>query len=231
MRRRSEFNPIIDISRRQDMSDALEGEYIYWLGGFSRSGKTTASNALAKLLGYAVLHRDDVMADHARCLEASTNPAVQNFLEADRGDGFHEYFTRAPEQIAADLMSFIAEDFALTVEDLRAKPPQEPTILEGARLRADLLFKSFTPGRRVAWLRPTEAMFGHSIANTPSFVELAEELGPNGLRHFARVFYLTSESQVELALECGVGIVAIEDPSDYLKAPAAVARIWGVPVP
>lgn len=219
------------------MNDALGGEYIHWLGGFSTSGKTTASNALAAMLGYAVLHRDDVMADHERRLQASNNPAVQgflkleSFLKLERGDGFHKFFARAPEQVAADFMSIIAEDFVLTLEDLEAKPPQVPTILEGARLRADLLFKSFAPQSRVAWLRPTESMFGHSISSIPAYVTLAQKLGPDGLRHFARVFYLTSELQVGLAQDFGVGVVAIEDPTDYPKVPAAVMRIWGVTVP
>jgi hypothetical protein len=178
------------------MSDTLGGEYIYWLGGFSRSGKSTTADTLSAMLGYAVLHRDDVIADHERRLQASNNPVVQNYLKLRREDTFHDFFSRAPEQVAADFMIAIAEDFALTLEDLKAKPPQEPTILEGARLRADLLFKSFVPQHRVAWLRPTESVFGYGISRTPSFVELAQKLGPDGLRHFARVFYLTSELQV-----------------------------------
>lgn len=204
------------------------GQYIYWLGGFSSSGKTTAAEALSAMLGYPVLHRDVAIPDHEHRLQASNNPVIQDYLKLRREGRFHEFFARAPEQVAADFIIAIAEDFVLTLADLEAEPPQEATILEGARLRADLLFESFVPEGRVAWLRPTEAMFSHAIPSRPSLVEQAQKLGPGGLRHFARVFYLTSELQVEIAREFDVGVVAIGDPTDYPRIPAEVARIWGV---
>jgi hypothetical protein len=212
------------------MGDTSGGQYIYWLGGFSSSGKTTAADALSAMLGYAVLHRDVAIPDHEHRLQTSNNPLVQGYLKLRREGRFHEFFARAPEQVAAEFMSLIAEDFVLTLEDLEAEPPQVPTILEGARLRADLLFKSFAPQSRVAWLRPTESMFGHSISSRPRLVQLVQKLGPDGLRQLTRVFYLTSELQVEVARNFGVGVVTIEDPTDYSKVPTEVARIWGVTV-
>src|SRR4051794_2898718 len=125
------------------MADISGGQYIYWLGGFSGSGKTTTADALSAMLGYAVLHRDVAIPDHEHRLQASNNPIIQDFLKLRREGKFHEFFARAPEQVAADFMSVIAEDFVLTLADLEAEPPQGPTILEGLRLRADLLFKSF----------------------------------------------------------------------------------------
>jgi hypothetical protein len=180
------------------------------------------------MLGYSVLHRDAAIPDHERRLQASTNPVVQNYLQLRRENRFYDFFARTPEQVATDFMIVIAEDFALTLEDLQAEPPQAPTILEGARLRADLIFNNFVPERRVAWLRPTELMFGQSIPSRPRIVELAQSLGRYGLSQFTKVFYLASELQVELARDFGVGVVAIEAPTDYPKIPEKVAHIWGV---
>lgn len=213
------------------MGHAPGGQHIYWLSGITSSGKSTAADALAAMLGYPVLHRDDVIRDHEHRLQASNNPVVQGIMKLRREDRFHEFFARDPEQGAADLMAIIAEDFILTLADLATNPPQVPTILEGARLRADLLFEHFAPEGRVAWLRPAESILYHAIASRPVWVQLAQKLGADGLHQMTKVFYLCSERQVELARACGVGVVEIQDPTDYPKIPAQVVRIWGLTAP
>jgi hypothetical protein len=212
------------------MGDTSGGQYIYWLGGFSSSGKTTAADALSEMLGYAVLHRDVVIPDHERRLQASNNPIVQDYLKLRREGRYHDFFARSPEQVAAESLILIAEDFVLTLADLEAEPPQGPTILEGARLRADLIFQNFAAEGRVAWLRPSEAIFGNAISTRPILLQRAEELGPHGLRQLTRIFYLGSELQIEIARDYGVEVVTIEDPTDYPKIPAEVARIWDVAI-
>jgi hypothetical protein len=128
--------------------------HVYWIGGGSGAGKSTAARRLADRHGLRVYATDDVMAEHARRSSRDDCPLLHRFMDMGLDE---RWVSRPPETMLETFHWFRGEGFQMIVEDLLRLPRSPGVVAEGFRLLPRLVGPLLAAPKRAVWLLPTPA--------------------------------------------------------------------------
>ncbi|GAA2372747.1 hypothetical protein Cme02nite_01290 [Catellatospora methionotrophica] len=123
--------------------------HVYWIGGSSGSGKSTAARRLAARYGLGVYDTDAAMPDHARRLPADTAPRLSRFAAMDMDD---RWVNRTPHEMLQTFHWYHGEGFEQIIADLLRLPADRPVVAEGFRLLPELVKPLLADQHRAVWL-------------------------------------------------------------------------------
>lgn len=126
--------------------------HVYWIGGGSGAGKSTAAGKLASMHGLRVYSTDDVMPDHARRADAEQSPYLARFIGMDMDE---RWVNRSPEVMLDTFHWYRGEGFSLIVDDLLQMPRDVGVVVEGFRLLPRLIWPLLAEPGHAVWLLPT----------------------------------------------------------------------------
>ncbi|GAA1287825.1 AAA family ATPase [Saccharothrix xinjiangensis] len=148
--------------------------HVYWIGGGSGAGKSTAARRLAERHGLALCSTDDLMADHARRLAPGESPHLRRFAAMDLDE---RWVTRSPAAMLDTFHWFRGEGFGLIVEDLLAHAEEPGVVVEGFRLLPRLVEPLLAEPRHAVWLLPTPRFRRAAFESRGSLWEIANRTG------------------------------------------------------
>lgn len=126
--------------------------HIRWVGGGTGAGKTTVTRHLAERFGLRVYSSDSTIKDHAGRLDAATAPLLDRFRRMSMDE---RWVLRDPVTMEKTFPWFQGEGFDLLLEDLRALPADQVTLVEGFRLLPNLVHPHLFDPQHAVWLIPT----------------------------------------------------------------------------
>lgn len=122
---------------------------VYWLGGAACAGKTTTAKVLAARLGIEVYHADDRFDDHRRRADPDEHPAFCALMNLDAA----ALAAPPPAEQARRLLAFYADELSMIVEDLLARDPRVPVLVDGVGVLPERVAPWLgTPPRGALWL-------------------------------------------------------------------------------
>lgn len=149
----------------QDRRQALS--HVFWIGGASDSGKSTAARMLAERRCLQVYFYDRRDLAHIEQL-ARTQSVYRAFLAASLDE---RWVAPEPEELFQRALQAFRDRFPLVVEDLLALPRQSGIVAEGFGLLPELLAPLLSHPNQALWLAPSDAFKRASMERRgkPSF--------------------------------------------------------------
>ena len=208
----------------------------FWLGGMSRSGKSSTAQILADRYDFTILARDDFIKAHWAQVDATSFPAMYGATRVLNGDEpeWTEFAANPiPEVVDRFFWSFVQEDWTLTLEDLKVSLPEisnsnKPVLIEGARMPPQGVAELLTDLHRATWLAPSRDTIGKRLTNGWGGVikRFADPVA--GHRRVTEIFYAVSEKLAEEAEEHRLGVVRTKLADSVTNVATKVARTYGV---
>lgn len=133
---------------------------VFWLGGVSGAGKTTAARTIAlrrDLRLYCVDHRGY---EHAR---RATDDGLPRSRAWERMT-YDERWLRDPKRLAEDFVAISHERLPLIVEDLRGLGPGPAIFVEGPQLLPELVAPLLPSPDYACWLLPSAELTRRGVA-------------------------------------------------------------------
>jgi hypothetical protein len=135
-------------------------EHVFWIGGPSDAGKTTAARILIQQRRWQWYPCDLHEHNH---LIARADPVLHPNIYQALGRSFDESWVNpTPQQLFEQVLATNEERFPMICDDLRLMPQRPPVLVEGPRLFPKLVAPILTSLRQAIWLLPTEAFIRES---------------------------------------------------------------------
>ena len=132
--------------------------HVLWIGGGSRSGKTTIARRLARRYGLHLYSADAQTWRHRDRAVAAGSTAALRFEALS----LEERARRTPAELLE--LGLHAERGPMVVDDLREVPTAPLVVAEGSTLPASVVSAGIAGPDRAVWLLPTVA-FGEAHVN------------------------------------------------------------------
>ena len=126
--------------------------HVIWLGGAPDAGKTTLAHELARARGLTLYIQDRHEPEHFARATTKQHPEISAFWAMSLDE---RWVSRAPEEMAAQVVRSSAERFSLLVEDVLALPCDVPMLVEGPWLFPELVAPALSDTHQALWLVPT----------------------------------------------------------------------------
>lgn len=133
---------------------------VFWIGGGSGAGKSTIAKLIAQKYGYELYSCDEAMAEHGRRLNQKTAPLLEKFKHMSMDE---RWLNRSPEEMLKTFHWFCGEGFECIIEDMQKRTSTTKIIVEGFRIRPDLLLPYLTHKNQAIWLIPTPDFRKHAL--------------------------------------------------------------------
>ena len=146
--------------------------HVYWIGGGSGAGKSTAVRRMAARHGLRLYATDDMMSDHASRSTSEDCPFLSEFKAMDMDE---RWVNRSPETMLETFHWFRGEGFGLIVEDLLRLPREPCVIVEGFRLLPHLVEPLLAEPSHAVWLLPTPGFRLAAFDSRGSLWEIARK--------------------------------------------------------
>lgn len=128
-------------------------DHIRWVAGGTGAGKTTVTRRLSEEFSLPIYSTDDSIAAHATRM-GSEATRLERFRRMDMDE---RWVRRDPTAMYRTFPWFHGEGFDLLVNDLRALPTDQVTLVEGFRLLPHLVSPMVSNRQHAIWLIPTAA--------------------------------------------------------------------------
>lgn len=125
---------------------------VFWIGGATAAGKTTAADVLAKGHGIGVYHFDRQEPFHLHRSIPEEQPHLIRFMARTMDE---RWVLRSPEMMIDELVATWTERFPMVVDDLSHLVQQGPVIAEGAGFFPSLVRPFLTENSQAIWLIPS----------------------------------------------------------------------------
>lgn len=192
---------------------------VYWIGGGTDAGKSTAARLLAaryKLTLYLYDRTDQAHIDQL----AFTDPYYQSFLSQSLEE---RWVTPEPEALFERLLRAFADRLPLVLGDLRGFPPGQGIIAEGFGFLPEKIAPLLSRPNQAIWMVPSDEFKRESMdrRGKPSFSALVKDpqRARNNLLERDRMLNELIRSQAQ-ALSCPVievdGSRSAEETADWL---------------
>jgi SAM-dependent methyltransferase len=125
---------------------------VFWIGGATAAGKSTAADVLAERYGVTVYHFDRQEPFHVYRSIPEEQPHLIRFMGRTMDD---RWVLRSPEAMVEELLASWTERFSMVVDDLRSLVQEGPVVAEGAGLFPILVYPLLTVPPNGVWLIPS----------------------------------------------------------------------------
>jgi hypothetical protein len=140
------------MAKRTDFIDGRAPDYanVYWIGGSSCSGKSSAATRIAERFHMNLYHTDEhAFGKHMFGLaDEAAFPAIRRYRDMIL-EGIDAFAQRDAGVSFRAFLDYCAEVFPLVCEDVRALSDERPTIVEGAHALPELVRPCAAPGKAV----------------------------------------------------------------------------------
>lgn len=205
----------------------LDGpRHVYWIGGGSGAGKSTIASRLSAQRGLSVYATDDVMSDHARRSTPQDAPFLAEFGAMDMDE---RWLNRSPDVMLDTFHWYRGEGFGLIVEDLLARPADQPVIAEGFRLLPHLV-KPLAAAGQAIWLLPTPGFRRAALESRGSLWAIAGKTAdpPAALRNLLERDQMFTERLREETKRLELPVIEIDTTMTEDDLAAAVSEAFGL---
>ncbi len=125
---------------------------VYWIGGGSGAGKSTAAKWLARQRGLHLYDTDVAMGRHVQQSNSEDCPLLHRFLKMSMDE---RWIHRGPEEMFNSFHWYQGEGFQFIIDDLLALPAEQAVVAEGFRLLPSLVLPYLHSHSQAVWLLPT----------------------------------------------------------------------------
>jgi 2-phosphoglycerate kinase len=200
--------------------------HVLLLGGGSGAGKSTIARRLADAFGLAIYDTDQAMADHDRRCAPKDCPALTAFKAMDMDA---RWLDRSPEAMFETFHWFRGEAFGLIVEDLLARPPDRPVIVEGFRLLPRLVAPLLKDRAQAAFLIPTPAFRRAAFESRGGLMAIAGQTRDpdRALRNLLERDAMFTARVAREAREAGLAVIDVGDDMTVEDLTARVSDQFG----
>lgn len=205
------------------MKNKAEAELpsIYWLGGSTCAGKTTISNILAKMYGFAVYHCDEHLSRHIERSDPRKHPNLNKATVLD----WNKILQMKEDEYLNWMIGLFTEEYDMIVKDLKDFKDGRPILVEGANLLPWLIWDEMAGTANAVWLIAEEAFYRkHQVKRPELFDRIKKCEDPEqALQNYldcdlAFGKYIKKEAQM-----LGLKVVIAENESDLMKNIEAVS--------
>lgn len=137
------------MSSGHHLQNLLSSAYI--IGGSPCSGKSTVAEMLSAQYGLHYYKADDHDAEHIRRADPDQQPVMFKLSKMD----WDELWSRAPEELCTDELTYYCECFPFILEALNRLTDEKLLLLEGAAFLPDLIHQHSVRPENVVYMVPT----------------------------------------------------------------------------
>lgn len=208
---------------KRDLEDLKHDlSHVYWLGGASKGGKSTAAESIQHEFGYFVYDHDEkwLGGSHARLADPDRHPTMFRYRDLyEEKLTVEKYFAYGPyDELVEDQFDFFAEQFDMVVDDLLKLPRSQPILADGIGLLPEQVSQVAEPHRAI-YLVSTEA-FAQSVHDSKDWGDRESWLVRMHFEYGERLKERTIAQAKDLGLrvvETG-GRLSIKETIDLVKA-------------
>jgi len=130
----------------------------YILGGSPCSGKSTVAEILSAQYGFHYYKADDHESEHMQRAQPDLQPVMFKYSKTS----WDKTWSRSPEELLADEMTYYHERFSFILDDLCQLKSEDPVVLEGAAFLPELIEPYPINHNQVIYMIPSiEFQFQH----------------------------------------------------------------------
>ena len=129
-------------------SEHSDLSHIYWMGGSPCGGKSTVSKIIAEQYGLQLYSIDEEMHHLMQDISAKAQPALTYWLT----QSWDERWFQPADELLKFIIQAYDEEFTLCIEEIKAIPPSQPTLVEGNPLRPELVLPLLVEKHHAIWL-------------------------------------------------------------------------------
>ena len=134
-----------------------ELNHIYWMGGSPCGGKSSVSKIIAEQFGLKLYSIDEEL----RRLMKHISPKNQPALSLWESQSWEQRWMQPVDQLLKFVIQAYDEEFQLCIEEIKAIPPSQPTLVEGNPLRPQLVAPLLNKQYHALWLIAKEDDLRH----------------------------------------------------------------------
>jgi len=125
---------------------------VFWIGGATCAGKSTAADILGERHGTQAYHFDRREPFHIHRSIPEEQPHLIGFMGKTMDE---KWVNRSPEEMAEEVLACWAERFPMVIDDLARVVAEGPVIAEGVGLFPALVAPFLSQPPNAVWLIPT----------------------------------------------------------------------------
>lgn len=129
-------------------SEHSDLSHIYWMGGSPCGGKSTVSKIIAEQYGLKLYSIDAELDRLMKDYSAALPPALARW----EAQNWEERWMQPVDELLSFVLMAYDEEFALCIEEIKAIPPSQPTLVEGNPLRPELVAPYLSHKHHAIWL-------------------------------------------------------------------------------
>jgi len=125
---------------------------VFWIGGATCAGKSTAADDLGERHGTQIYHFDRREPFHIHRSIPEEQPHLIGFMGKTMNE---RWVNRSPEEMKEEVLACWAERFPMVIDDLTRMVAESPVIAEGVGLFPALVAPFLSQPPNAVWLIPT----------------------------------------------------------------------------
>lgn len=201
--------------------------HVYWIGGGSGAGKSTAARRLADRYGLHRCSTDDLMTDHAGRMTPEESPFLRRFAAMNMDE---RWVDRTPGAMLDTFHWFRGEGFGFIVEDLLALGRGPGVVVEGFRLLPHLVLPHLADPDHAVWLLPTPEFRRAAFESRGTLWDLPDRTGDpdRALRNLLERDRMFTDRLREETAALGLHVIELDTGTTEDELVDGVARLFGL---